>query len=147
MTIRRLLRCLYRPGVPLTAKASHLEGVGSVLVSPYGPIGLIPLVALPGKEQGSYLIEERSIVVVAVPRVLGTTEPGLVPIQRADLGKAAPAPSLLLAGDIDYGGEAGAGVNRSANRSAAVGARAGVLPTFRRLSATGDEIASIGRDL
>jgi len=51
-----------------------------------------------------------------------------------------------LAGDINYGGDAGAGADRGASRSAAVGARAGFLPNFPRLSATGDEIASIGRD-
>ncbi|HKI42091.1 MAG TPA: CHAT domain-containing protein, partial [Mycobacterium sp.] len=38
----------------------HLEGIDSVLVSPDGLIGLIPPAALPGKEKGSYLIEERS---------------------------------------------------------------------------------------
>ncbi|MGO8897996.1 MAG: CHAT domain-containing protein [Isosphaeraceae bacterium] len=123
----------------------HLEGVDSVLVSPDGPIGMIPLAALPGKEPGSYLIEERSIAVVPVPRVLGSDETGPAPSQRTDPGKAAPARSLLLVGDIDYGGDAGARVDRGASRSAAVDTWAGFLP-FERLSATQAEIGSIGSE-
>ncbi len=137
---RELRRLIWEPLEP------HLDGVASVLVSPDGPIGMIPLAALPGKEPGSYLIEERSIAVVPVPRVLGSDETGPAPSQRTDPGKAEPAPSLLLAGDINYGGDAGASADRGASRSAAVGTRAGFLPNFPRLSATGDEIASIGRD-
>jgi CHAT domain-containing protein len=138
--VRALRGLIWEPLEP------HLEGVDSVLVSPDGPIGMIPLAALPGKEPGSYLIEERSIAVVPVPRVLGSDETGPAPSQRTDPGKAEPAPSLLLAGDINYGGDAGASADRGASRSAAVGTRAGFLPNFPRLSATGDEIASIGRD-
>jgi CHAT domain-containing protein len=57
----------------------------------------------------------------------------------------AEAPSLLLVGDVDYGGDPGAGPDRGASRSAAVGTRDGLLSTFKKLPATGDEIASIGR--
>ena len=117
-----------------------------MLVSPDGPIGMIPLAALPGKEPGSYLIEERSIAVVPVPRVLGSNETGPAPSQRANSEKTEPASSLLLAGDIDYDGDAGAGVDRGASRSAAVGTRAGRSANFPRLSETGDEIDSIGSD-
>ena len=137
---RELRRLIWEPLEP------HLDGVASVLVSPDGPIGMIPLAALPGKEPESYLIEERSIAVVPVPRVLGSNEPSSAPSQRTDPGKAEPASSLLLAGDINYGGDAGVSADRGASRSAAVGTRAGFLPNFPRLPATGDEIASIGRD-
>ncbi len=99
---RALRRLIWEPLEP------HLDGVASILVSPDGPIGMIPLAALPGKEPGSYLIEERSIAVVPVPRVLGSDETGPAPSQRTDPGKAESAPSLLLAGDINYGGDAGA---------------------------------------
>ena len=136
---RELRRLIWEPLEP------HLDGVASVLVSPDGPIGMIPLAALPGKEPESYLIEERSIAVVPVPRVLGSTSPARLS-QRTDPGKAEPASSLLLAGDINYGGDAGVRTDRGASRSAAVGTRAGFLPNFPRLPATGDEIASIGRD-
>ncbi len=134
---RELRRLIWEPLEP------HLDGVASVLVSPDGPIGLIPLAALPGKEPGSYLIEERSIAVVPVPRVLGSDETGPAPSQRTDPGKAEPAPSLLLAGDINYGGDAGASADRGASRSAAVGTRAGFLPNFKALRETRGEILEV----
>ena len=134
---RELRRLIWEPLEP------HLDGVASVLVSPDGPIGMIPLAALPGKEPGSYLIEERSIAVVPVPRVLGSDETGPAPSQRTDPGKAEPAPSLLLAGDINYGGDAGVSADRGASRSAAVGTRAGFLPNFPHLLATRDEILAV----
>ncbi len=137
---RELRRLIWEPLEP------HLVGVGSVLVSPDGPIGLIPLAALPGKQPGSYLIEERPIAVVPVPRVLGSNETGRASSQRTDPGKVGPARSLLLVGDIDYGGDAGARVDRGASRSAAVETRAGFLPNFPRLSATQAEIGLIGSE-
>jgi CHAT domain-containing protein len=124
---RALRRLIWEP------VEAHLEGIGSVLVPPDGPLGLVPLVALPGKEPGRYLIEERSITVVPVPRMLGKAV-------AATAASPAPgpeaAPSLLLAGDIDYGGEPGAGTDRGASRSAAVGTRAGFLPDFKALRET-----------
>ena len=49
----------------------HLAGVATVLVSPDGALGLVPLTALPGKAAGSYLIEEYTIALVPVPRMFG----------------------------------------------------------------------------
>ena len=94
---RAVRRLVWEPLEP------HLEGITSVLISPDGPIGLVPLAALPGQVPGSYLIEERSIAIVPVPQMLGASA-AFAPAQ------AEPAPSLLLVGDIDYGGP-GAGVN------------------------------------
>jgi CHAT domain-containing protein/tetratricopeptide (TPR) repeat protein len=135
-----LRRLIWEPLEP------HLVGCDSVLVSPDGPIGTIPLAALPGKAKGSYLIEERSIALVPVPRALGSTETGVILGQRTNRAKADPAPSLLVAGDIDYGGDSGSSADRGSSRAAALGTRAGVLPNFARLFATGKEIASIERD-
>ena len=123
---------------------THLAGVATVLVSPDGPLGLVPLEALPGKAAGSYLIEDYTLALVPVPRLFGDGE-----AVAADGPKPATAPaeapSLLLVGDVDYGGDPGAGPDRGASRSAAVATRAGLLPDFTKLPATGDEIASIGR--
>ncbi len=124
----------------------HLDGITSVLVSPDGALGLVPLAALPGKDPSRYLIEERSIAVVPVPRMLGlatTIEP---PGQGSGASPTEPVPSLLLAGNIDYGGDPGAEAGRGTSRSAAVPIRAELFGRFSRLPATGDEIASIGRD-
>ena len=49
----------------------HLAGVATVLVSPDGALGLVPLEALPGKAAGSYLIEDYTIALVPVPRMFG----------------------------------------------------------------------------
>ncbi|MEM9827881.1 MAG: CHAT domain-containing tetratricopeptide repeat protein [Planctomycetota bacterium] len=66
-----------------------------VLVSPDGPIGRMPLSALPGKRPGTYLIEERSFVRIPVP--------GLLPQLLKPSDKDADQPyDLLLMGDVDY---------------------------------------------
>lgn len=67
-----------------------------IIVAPDGDIGRIPLLALPGKRPGTYLIEEEKIVYVPVPMLL-----------RELLSN--PAKSIdgslrsLLVGDISYG--------------------------------------------
>jgi CHAT domain-containing protein/Tfp pilus assembly protein PilF len=118
----------------------HLEGIASVLVSPDGAIGLVPLAALPGKEPGRFLIEEVAIAVVPVPRMLGTarSDPAPSPSPSTEA-----APSLLLAGDIDYGGDPGAAADRGASRSAAISTRAGFLPDFKVLPETRVEMAAV----
>ncbi len=118
----------------------HLEGTATVLVSPDGVLGSVPLAALPGKKAGSYLIEDYTFAVVPVPRMLDTTaqtKPGGTPAQ--------PAPTLLLVGDVEYGGAAGKADPQVVSRTAAVTDRAGLFADFTPLPSTGDEIAAIGR--
>ena len=115
-----------------------------MLVSPDGALGLVPLEALPGKAAGSYLIEEYSIALVPVARMFGADEAVAAVGPKPALAQA-EAPSLLMVGDVDYGGDPGAGPDHGASRSAAVGTRAGLLPDFPKLPATGDEIEAIGR--
>jgi CHAT domain-containing protein/Tfp pilus assembly protein PilF len=129
-----LRRLIWEPLEP------HLKGIGSVLVAPDGPIGLVPLAALPGKEPGRYLIEERSIAVVPVPRMLGTAATAAAPAPGPSPGAA---PSLLLAGDIDYGGEPGKGDVLAVKRSAAVGDRGRLLGAFKPLPETRVEMAAV----
>jgi CHAT domain-containing protein len=121
----------------------HLDGIALVLVSPDGPIGLVPLAALPGKEPGHYLIEERAIAVVPVPRMLGSTATLPAPGQGTGPGQEEPAPSLLLVGDIEYGGDPGKGGLLAMTRSAAVGTRSESFADFPTLPATAAEVASI----
>ena len=123
----------------------HLAGVATVLVSADGALGLVPLEALPGKAAGSYLIEDYTIALVPVPRLFGSVGAVAADGPKPALAQA-EAPSLLLVGDVDYGGDPGVGLDRGASRSAAVDTRAGLLPDFPKLPVTGDEIASIGRD-
>ncbi len=72
----------------------HVAGAKMVLVSPDGALNALPFTALPGKEEGTYLIEDVALAVLPVPRLL----PSLL----------APAParngaSLLLVGGVDFG--------------------------------------------
>ena len=109
----------------------HLAGVATVLVSPDGALGLVPLEALPGKAAGSYLIEDYTIALVPVPRMFGAD--GAVAAEGPKPATAqAEAPSLLLVGDVDYGGDPGVAPTMVASRSAAVGTRAGFEPKFER---------------
>ena len=86
----------------------------------------MPLEALPGKAAGSYLIEDYTIALVPVPRMFGVD--GAVAADGSKPATAqAEAPSLLLVGDVDYGGDPGVAPTLVASRSAAVGTRAGLL--------------------
>jgi CHAT domain-containing protein/Tfp pilus assembly protein PilF len=122
---------------------SHLEGVSSVLISPDGPLGQIPLGALPGTDPGHYLIEERSIAVVPVPRMLGTAAVAKAPGQGGAGGREEPTPSLLLVGDINYGSEAGTGGELAVRRSAATPTRAGLFADFKALTETRIEVLAV----
>lgn len=80
-----------------------VEAIGDaelVLVSPDGGLGTLPFAALPGKEPGTYLIEDAAIALVAVPRLI----PELVSdAQRRELPR-----ELLVLGGVDYDRRAGA---------------------------------------
>jgi tetratricopeptide (TPR) repeat protein len=124
-----LRRLIWNPVEP------HIAGIKKVLVSPDGALGQVPLAALPGKELNRYVIEERSISVVPVPRTLGANA------TRTPKGDSAS--SLLLAGDINYGGEAGLGGELAMKRSAAAPARADLLADFKALAETRIEILAV----
>ena len=78
---------------------ASVAGATTMLISPDGELAKLPWNALPGKTQGSYLIEERAIAVIPVPQAL--------PELLAKHAAANTAPSLLLVGDVDYGGDPG----------------------------------------
>ena len=96
---------LFRSGNALRAQIwKRLEpavaGAETILFSPDGPLCRFPLAALPGSKPGSYLIEERNIVVIPVPQLL----PQLLTGTPAADG---PASTPLLIGDVDFGSEPG----------------------------------------
>jgi hypothetical protein len=90
----------------------QLENAQTVLISPDGVINRIPLAALPGQRAGSYLLEEIRLAVVPVPRLLPLLLGGL-PKGAGASTRTAPAAgnageqSLLLIGDVSYGGSPG----------------------------------------
>jgi CHAT domain-containing protein/tetratricopeptide (TPR) repeat protein len=78
----------------------RFPGVKLVMISPDGFLNRIPLGALPGREPGTYLVEETQLVTLPVPREL--------PARLKDGGApSAPNPSLLLVGNVDFGGDPG----------------------------------------
>jgi CHAT domain-containing protein/Tfp pilus assembly protein PilF len=76
----------------------HLGQDETVLISPDGAVARFPLIALPGKTPDAYLLEERAIAIVPVPKLL----PELLG-RKQDDPEAAPA--LLAIGDVDYNAE------------------------------------------
>ena len=119
----------------------HLEGVHTVLVSPDGALGRLPLAALPGQKPDMYLIEERSIALVPVPQDLPEL---LAKRSGEEQGPEAKesTPSLLLVGDVDYGASPGS-ADTETSRVAARVTRAGALGMFDQLPHTREEIVAV----
>lgn len=76
----------------------HLGGVETILVSPDSDLGTLSFAALPGRNNGKYLIEEMAVVVIpfaqALPDILG-------PWQSSRENR------LLVLGEVDYGADPG----------------------------------------
>jgi CHAT domain-containing protein/tetratricopeptide (TPR) repeat protein len=71
----------------------HLDGIDTVIVSPDMALGTLPFGALPGRKEGSYLLEDYRIAVLPMANLLPTLfqdEP------------TAAKNGLLLVGDVDY---------------------------------------------
>ncbi|MFM9964396.1 MAG: tetratricopeptide repeat protein [Planctomycetaceae bacterium] len=78
--------------LPLEA---HLQGIETVLISTDGVLGLLPFEALPGKVDGTLLIEDYRLAFVPVPQLI----PGMLAKPKSSLADE----RLLLVGDVDYG--------------------------------------------
>ena len=124
-----LRRLLWEPLEP------YLAGIDTVLVSPDGVLAQLPWDALPGARPGTYLIEERAIAVIPVPQLL--------PELLQATPHSGPPASLLVAGDIDYGGDPGVPQDLLAQRGA-VGRQAGERwLQFNKLDSAQAELASV----
>jgi CHAT domain-containing protein len=126
---RALYQQMWRPLEP------HLTGARTVLVSPDRPIFRVPLVALPGKAPGTFLIEDLAVATVPVPRLLAAASP------------PSPSSRLLLVGDVDFGAAPGPVSSpttpRAGGQVARLAART-IRPTFLRpLPGTRREVESI----
>ena len=73
---------------------THLAGIKTVLISPDSTLGTLPFAALPGREPGSFLIEDYRLVSIPFAALL------------TQLTQAASAESenhgLLVVGNVDY---------------------------------------------
>ena len=130
----------HNPGAELRQRVwlplePHLQGVETILISPDGALAQLPWGALPGEKPGTYLLEDRALAVIPVPQML----PSLLGKAR----RAGPPESLLLAGDIEYGGDPGQPQDLLAKRDAVGRLRDGRLMQFTKLPAAQGEMASI----
>ena len=66
----------------------------TVLISPDGMLGKLPFHALPGKKQGTYLLEDYRLALIPVPRML----PQLASSEESSQANH----ELLLVGGVDY---------------------------------------------
>jgi tetratricopeptide (TPR) repeat protein/CHAT domain-containing protein len=112
-----------------------INGARVVLFSPDGPLARIPLAALPGKEPGSYLVEERAVVVVPVPQLLLEL---LAPVTAPQ-----SEPTLLLVGDVAYDASPGTSDTAAPARSAPRGDPNQGGPKWPPLAHSQGEIAAI----
>ena len=114
---------------------AQLAGAKIVLVSPDGALSRLPLGALPGKEPGSYLLEERTLAIVPAAQ--------MIPAIINELGRKELTKNLLLLGNIDYDAKS----EKAAPPPAGVKKFGRALPEgfsrFDRLPATQGEVASI----
>ncbi len=115
---------------------SKLAGAQIVLISPDGTLGRLPFGALPGGKPGSYLLEEQTFDVVAVPQ--------LIPELAEEKARSDSQKSLLLIGNVDYdAAPSGSGTESPMTplaNSAGIPAR---LMQFTPLPGTQGEIAAI----
>ena len=83
-----LRKQVWEPLVP------HIGSTQTVLVSPDGALTRFPLAVLPGSKPGSYLLEEKALVIVPVPQLLPTALP--------PNSEHSTCNSLLVIGDVDF---------------------------------------------
>jgi CHAT domain-containing protein len=130
-TLRRLV---WQPLEP------HLKDVRTVLVSPDGALLRFPFAALPGSKPNTYLIEEIAMATVAVPQMLPAWLVPAEPAGDTPPNDAAPPPSLLVVGDVDFGAAPGAAPAEVASRAAV---RGGALPAYAPLPGTRGEVLAV----
>jgi CHAT domain-containing protein/Tfp pilus assembly protein PilF len=113
----------------------YVAGAKTVLISPNSTTAPLPWAALPGNEQGSYLIDDVAIAVLPIPALL----PELVAGDKA-AEPMAKNPSLLLVGDVDFGADPG---SRDTVSIGLVAARGGQQFNWPALPGTRDEVSAV----
>ena len=112
--------------------AGHLKDISTVLVSPELELCQLPWAALPGKEPGTFLIEELAVAVIPTP--------GFLPELLNSPGTSSKPANLLIAGDIDYSSDPGA-ISPEIEPPVAQGR--GEFRRFSKLPAAGPEVDAV----
>lgn len=115
-----------------------LDGARILFVSPDGPLASIPLGSLPGAQPDTYLLEERAIAVLPVPKLA----PELLAAKDGATSAGAPA-SLLLLGDVEFDARPERPSQKGRSPSGLHAARGSRSFHFDRLAGTAREIESI----
>jgi CHAT domain-containing protein/Tfp pilus assembly protein PilF len=119
--------------------AKHLNGIRLVLVSPDGPLGRFPFGCLPGSRKGSYLIEEISIALIPIPKLL----PEVFARERDTPAATASVGRLLLVSDVAYGAAPGMPLLTQAGRPSRSAPRGSSRLSFPPLLSTA-EVGAVG---
>jgi CHAT domain-containing protein len=120
------------------------ERLGSaqvVLISPDGALGRLPLAALPGKEAGSYLVEEERLIAV-IPSAAA------LPAWMAEEEAKKELKNMFVVGGVDFDGAVGGGATAKSARPPKAFGRSGEVGgemQFEFLPATEGELAGIER--
>jgi CHAT domain-containing protein len=145
---QELRRLVWKPLEP------HLKGAETILYSPDGVLCQLPLGALPGERPDSFLIEERSFVLVPAPQLLlhqnSPARESLTAGEAPELSTLAVNTPLLV-GNVDFDAQTSSaslttstsGETRSAARHAVRGTRT-AADVFPPLPGTASEIEAIG---
>ena len=114
--------------------ADAITGADTVLVSPDGVMGQVPLTALPGKQADTYLIEDFTIAVVPVPQLLCEAP------SSGAIKTAGAAAGMVLLGNVDFESDPGGGAGP---RDRSVSAPRGDKLRFSALPGTAVELESL----
>ena len=95
----RLRRLLWEP---LEGKVA---GARTVIISPDGGLAMLPFAALPGRAEGSFLLEDYAIAVMPTLQwLVEFPSPSAISVRPPVPGSQEPdSPGLLLVGDVDFG--------------------------------------------
>ena len=113
----------------------HIGDAKTVLVSTDGVLGRLPITALPGKEPGTYLIEDHRIAMIPVPQLL----PALVNAK----GTKELSGELLLLGDVDYDADENQNPKKKRKKKRPRSRADGIEQEFERLEGAAGEVAAI----
>jgi len=116
---------------------SQVRNEKTVLISPDGSLSQLAFAALPGRKEGTWLLEDHRMTSVAVPQLLleeMTSETSAA--DSLDRG-------MLLVGNVDFSGSAGQSPTAAASHAAPSRSIEGTRLTWSPLPATQGEVDSI----
>jgi CHAT domain-containing protein/Tfp pilus assembly protein PilF len=119
----------------------HMEGATTVLVAPDGYATIFPLVALPGRRTGTFLVEDVAIGYVSSAHRLIET----LATPAESKSKRPEAAGLLAIGGIDYQADPGGAAPTELASSPGALVADSQRATFVALAGTGPEVRTIGK--